>query len=139
MADQVTLLTRVEKKLVNIPLAIDLSLGVEELEDPLYDAMREMGISDIANVQVNSKQELYLEIRVLWYALALVRNETSVYFKWSSGSDGKEVDKTKVYKAIDDTMKDLDDQFSDWYNKNNSAKTASGIYTRGLRTNKRLS
>lgn len=139
MADKAKIVENVIDKLYNLPLNLELDMTGEHLENPIYDTMREMGISDISNITVGSKQELYFEIRVEWYALRKIRNEVATYFKWSSGSDGKEVDKEEIFKAIDKIMKDLDTQFSIWNSKSNNSRRASGILTLKTRETSRLS
>ena len=77
------------------------------------DAIRDMGVN-IDNVDKGSTMELAIETKTIIFALRRFKATTAVWFKFSTAVDGKTVDKTKVFEAIDATIKDYENEYKDY-------------------------
>lgn len=116
MSDRNKVLANIKRKLGSLPVKIGLTDN--DIDMCLDDALREMNLSSVSSVADGSKLELYVEIKSLWFALSIARNSGTTNFKYSTGSDGKMVDKTKISETISDIMNDLDMRFNRWYISN---------------------
>ena len=76
------------------------------------DAIRDMGVN-LDNVDKGSTMELAIETKTIIFALRRFKATTAVWFKFSTAVDGKTVDKTKVFEAIDATIKDYENEDKD--------------------------
>ena len=90
------------------------------------NAMREMRIASIDAVPENSKLEYILQNRTLYHSLRKFRYSASVFFKFSTATDGKSVDKTMIPKMLKEMMDDLDKEYSDYQS---TAAGASDVWT----------
>lgn len=77
------------------------------------DAIRDMGVN-LDNVDKGSTMELAIETKTIIFALRRFKATTAVWFKFSTAVDGKTVDKTKVFEAIDATIKDYENEYKDY-------------------------
>ena len=77
------------------------------------DAIRGMGVN-LDNVDKGSTMELAIETKTIIFALRRFKATTAVWFKFSTAVDGKTVDKTKVFEAIDATIKDYENEYKDY-------------------------
>jgi hypothetical protein len=136
MATQMEICDNVLDKLDNLPL--DLSITDLDIVPCLIDAQREMGISDLSVIDITSANALYLEIRTQWYMLGRIRISKALDFKYSTGVDGKTIDKTSVSKAIGMVMDDLDVKFNQWFTTASSVSSTGQTWTKTTRTNTRL-
>ena len=77
------------------------------------DAIRDMGVN-LDNVDKGSTMELAIETKTIIFALRRFKATTAVWFKFSTAVDGKTIDKTKVFEAIDTTIKDYEKEYQDY-------------------------
>lgn len=127
MSSQASIVSNVMDRLDSLPISLDILDN--DILQPLNDAKREMGILDIASVVEGSTTELYLEVRTEWYVLHRVKNSEVLDFKYSTGADGRSVDKTSIVKNIKIVMDDLDEQFQKGWSKSASSKASSTSQT----------
>lgn len=136
MSSQNTIITNVMDKLDQLPLQFNISDS--DIVPCLNDALREMGImSALDGVVSGSTTELYIEIRTQWYMLSRLRNSASVNFKYSTGIDGKSVDKSMIPEMISKIMAELDQQFSRWFSTG-YRRTSGSVWNKSQRQNTRL-
>ncbi len=135
MADKEKILSNVYEKLQQIPA--QLNFTANDIEPSLNDALRQLGIGTIEQIQPNSKTELFVELCTQWWMLHRVRSSVSMYFKYSTGEDGKSVDKTKIPNAIADMMDDIALMISGWNFTAHSGTTGS-IWNMTKRESERL-
>ena len=131
---QVRLIENIMDKLDKLP--VEFNILDTDVAPCLDDAMREMNVS-LENIAEGSSTELYVEIRAQWYMLGRLQNSSSVNFRYSTGIDGKSVDKTSIPKTIGEIMDRLNSQFMQWYSTSFKSST-SGIWTKPQRTRSRL-
>lgn len=137
MATQMEICDNVLDKLDSLPL--DLNISDLDIVPCLVDAQREMGISDLSVIDITSANALYLEIRTQWYMLGRIRISKALDFKYSTGVDGKTIDKTNVPNMIGIIMDDLDDKFTKWFTTASSVSSTGQTWKVTARTNTRLS
>lgn len=134
MSDRAKVLKNSYKKLDSMPLSFGLPVLNDSLSDAdiekyiggdLDDALREMGHVTTDEISVMSKEELYTEIRTVYYVLKRFKNSASVFFKFSTAVDGKTVDKSMIPKMIGETIKELDDDFRKWRRSGQVGNTGS--------------
>lgn len=110
-------------KLDNMPLSFGIPRYNDEMTDAdvskymggdLKDVMRELGVKDLGGVVEMSTEELRIENRVVYYALRRFRHSASVFFKFSTATDGKTVDKQQIPKMIAETIKEYNQEWVNW-------------------------
>lgn len=112
-AREKSLVDAVKDKLDSLPLAFDID--DVKVFSALKDTLREMRIFNAEHIYENTELEYYVEIRTEWHMLKRLRNSTSVYFRYSTGVDGKSIDKTRVPQMISEIMEELDAEYKKWY------------------------
>lgn len=112
MSDKNTILANALDKLDSVDFSFE-SITSYDLESPLNDTMREIGTT-IDNIVTGSSDEIYIELRVVWWFLFRVRNSSATAFKYTSGNNGESIDKTSVAKQIQAVMNNIDEQFQKW-------------------------
>lgn len=118
MSDRITILRNAYDELDNMPISFGLTGTDENLESEiggaLNKALMEMGWSDTTGITSMSKTEYYITMRTVWHILRRFKNSASVYFKYSTGNEGKSVDKSMIPKMIGEIMNDYDAEFKAW-------------------------
>ena len=113
------------QKLDMMPLSFGLPQYDDDMEDALVskyfsldlkDALRESGI-EMESIQYDSVDEMAIENRVVYYALKRFRLSSAVFFKFSTATDGKTVDKTNVPKMLKQIIDEYDAEYSKWKGK----------------------
>jgi hypothetical protein len=136
MSDKATILRDAYQKLDGMEYSFGLPQYSDELTDTmierylgidLKDTLREMGLQSVDGIEVMSNDELQVEDRVVYHALRRFRNSASVYFKFSTATDGKTVDKSMIPKMILEVIHEYDKQFKD-YKMHNMGK----LWNRGV-------
>lgn len=94
-----------------------------DIQSCIDDARREMRISDITQIDMDSEECLQLECRSAWRMLRKIRISTSKYFKYSTGVDGKSVDKTMISKRIGEIMEEMEAEFRDYTQTRSTGST----------------
>ena len=82
----------------------------------LRDTLRELSLKNTDNIEEMSTHEMQIENRVVYYALRRFRNTASIFFRFSTASDGKSVDKQMIPKMISQLIQDYDKEFIAWRN-----------------------
>lgn len=109
-------------KLDSLPLSFGMPAYDDEIQDDviekyfrvdLADTLRETGLN-IEDVEDNSKDEMYLENRIVYHALKRFRLSASAFFKFSTAVDGKTVDKTQIPKILATIIKEYEDEYRQW-------------------------
>ena len=128
------------QKLDGLPLGFGLPEYSDDMNDEviekyfslnLSDALRESGIS-IDTLTEDSYDEMMIENRVVYHALKRFRLTSATFFKFSTATDGKTVDKTNVPKMLKQIMDEYDAEYSTWKGRNAGSiwnRTASMNYT----------
>jgi len=80
----------------------------------LKDTLREIGMQNCDGIAVMSMDEMRIENRVVYHALRRFRNSASVFFKFSTSSDGKSVDKSMIPKMLAQMITEYDNDFKSW-------------------------
>ena len=75
------------------------------------DTLRELHLTSVDGIEEMSTTELLIENRVVYYALRRFRNSASVFFKFSTATDGKSVDKSMIPKMIFELIQEYDTEF----------------------------
>ena len=110
-------------KLDNMPLSFGIPRYAAEMTDAdvekymygdLKDTMRELKIKNCNGVEEMSQEELHIENRVVYYALRRFRNSASVFFKFSTATDGKTVDKQMIPKMLLEMINEYNAEFTEW-------------------------
>lgn len=118
-ASKLDIMKNVYRKLSGMMVAFDIpeydpdmpSEMVEKYIGGDYnDAIRDIGVN-LDNVDKGSTMELAIETKTIIFALRRFKATTAVWFKFSTAVDGKTVDKTKVFEAIDATIKDYEKEY----------------------------
>lgn len=110
------------RKLDGLPLSFGLPEYSDDIEDEdvqkyfsidLLDTLRETGI-DMEQLENDSKDELAIENRTVYYALKRFRLTAATFFKFSTAVDGKTVDKTQVPKMLQQIIDEYDKEYKEW-------------------------
>lgn len=80
----------------------------------LRDVMRELGITTLNNVQEMSVMEMRIEDRIVYYALRRFRNSAAVFFRFSTATDGKSVDKSMIPKMLAAMIAEYNQEWMNW-------------------------
>jgi vancomycin resistance protein YoaR len=129
-----TICASVSDKLDMIQVAFNYTSAA--LQSAVKDARREMKISDVESVAVDSSDELYLELRAEYWMLHRLKNGQALNFRYTTGVDGRSVDKSMIPKMLTTIMEDLDRQFKTYMRTRSS--TGGGVAQFSTRTNTRL-
>lgn len=99
----------------------------------LKDTLRELKLTNTSNVIEMSIDEMQIENRIVYHALKRFRNGSSVFFKFSTASDGKSIDKQMIPKMLSIIISDYDREFIKWKKSNSGSiwNMASTIATTG--------
>ena len=128
------------QKLDSLPLGFGLPAYSEDMSDEvvskyfsldLSDSLRESGV-DINNLEDDSYDEMIIENRVVYHALKRFRLTASTFFKFSTATDGKTVDKTNVPKMLNQILAEYESEYSTWKGRNAGSiwsRTATLNYT----------
>jgi len=130
MSDRMSILRQIYRKLDQLPLSFGLT-GLDanlenELGGDLNDTLRELRRKSTDDIEEMSEYELYVENRSVYYVLRRFRNSASVNFKYSTGVDGKSVDKTQIPKILKATIDEYDAEFKKWRSNNMLSSSSSG-------------
>lgn len=110
-------------KLDNMPLSFGIPRFSSEMTDTdvekylygdLKDTMRELRIKNCDGISEMSLEEMHVENRVVYYALRRFRNSASVFFKFSTATDGKTIDKQMIPKMLLQVISEYDAEFKAW-------------------------
>lgn len=121
------------QKLDALPLGFGLPSYSDNMTDEevsryfsldLSDTLRESKIT-ISTIGEDSYDEMMIENRVVYHALKRFRLTSATFFKFSTATDGKTVDKTNVPKMLKQIMDEYDAEYKSW-----KSKGASGIWNR---------
>lgn len=131
MADEntrkINIMRNAYQKLDALPLGFGLPQYDPTIDDEtvekyfsvnLSDTLRESGIVDINSIEENSYDEMILENRVVYHALKRFRLTAATFFKFSTATDGKTVDKTNIPKMLKQIIDEYDDEYKSWKGKN---------------------
>lgn len=111
------------QKLDNMPLSFGIPMYVNDMPDEyverymygdLKDTLRELRLTSCDGIPYMSIEELRIENRVVYYALRRFRNSASVFFKFSTATDGKTVDKQMIPKMLMNMINEYDNEFKSW-------------------------
>ena len=125
-ARKITIMRHAYQKLDRLPLGFGLPEYSDDMDDDtiskyfsldLSDALRESNI-DVNMLEENSHDEMIIENRVVYYALKRFRLTASTFFKFSTATDGKTVDKTNVPKMLKQILDEYDKEYLTWKGKN---------------------
>ena len=114
------------QKLDGLPLGFGLPEYSDDIDDDtvskyfaldLSDTLRESNIQ-IEALEEDSYDEMVIENRVVYHALKRFRLTAATFFKFSTATDGKTVDKTNVPKMLKQIMDEYDKEYSTWKGKN---------------------
>lgn len=131
MADEntrkINIMRNAYQKLDALPLGFGLPQYNPEIDDEtimkyfsvdLSDTLRESNIADINSIEENSYNEMILENRVVYHALKRFRLTAATFFKFSTATDGKTVDKTNVPKMLKQIIDEYDAEYKSWKGRN---------------------
>lgn len=128
------------QKLDGLPLGFGLPAYSEDIDDAtvskyfsldLSDTLREIKVP-IGAIAKDSYDEMMIENRVVYHALKRFRLTSATFFKFSTATDGKTVDKTNVPKMLKELIDEYDVEWSKYKGKNAGSlwnRTASLNYT----------
>lgn len=92
---------------------LDKYLGID-----YKDTLRELYVSDVSGFEAMSNDELHIENRVVCHALRRFRNSASVFFKFSTATDGQTIDKQQIPKMLQQVITEYDADWQDYRGKN---------------------
>lgn len=130
MSTRQTILRNVYRKVDGMSVSFGMPPYTDELTDEiiekhigidLNDTMRELRIQSVDSITDMSELEFHIENRTVYYIIRRLRNSASVYFKFSTATDGKSIDKSMIPKMLSNIMRDYDEEFRMW-----RRSTASG-------------
>ena len=139
-ARKIKIMRHAYQKLDGLPLGFGLPEYSEDMDDEtvskyfsldLSDALRESGVS-IDTLAEDSYDEMIIENRVVYHALKRFRLTSATFFKFSTATDGKTVDKTNVPKMLKQLIDEYDAEYSSWKGRNAGSvwsRTANLNYT----------
>ena len=123
-AYEITVMRSAYQKLDNMPIGFGIppydSDGMEDAEiikylyGDLRDVMRELKIKTLDGIEEMSQTELHIENRIVYHALRRFQKSSSIFFKFSTATDGKAIDKTSIYKAITGMINDYQEEWAKW-------------------------
>lgn len=137
MADthRINILRNVYRKLDGMMLSFGMPMYNDSISDndieryvgmPLNDTMREIGLSNLDDVEEMSSAEYHIENRCIYHKLRSLRNSASVFFKFSTAVDGKTIDKSMIPKMINEMIKEYDDEWKKWLSEGGLTGSAAG-------------
>ena len=109
-------------KLDNLPLSFGMPAYDDDLPDnvvekyfrtDLADTLRETRIA-IEDIEENSVDEMQFENRIVYHALRRFRLSATAFLKFSTGVDGKTVDKTQIPKILSTLIAEYDAEYKSW-------------------------
>ncbi len=90
-----------------------------------------MLLNSLDNIGDASIAEYHIENRSVYHKLRLLRNSASIFFKFSTSTDGKTVDKSMIPKMINEMIKEYDDEWKKWLSNGGlTGSTGSGTWDR---------
>lgn len=125
-ARKIEILRNSYRKLDSLPLGFGIPAYDDSITDgmvdklfglDLSDALREMRMN-VTDVESNSYTEMMVENRVVYYAIRRFRLSASVFFKFSTATDGKTVDKTGIPKMLNTILAEYNAEFKSWRGNN---------------------
>lgn len=120
---EVSIMRGAYSKLDNMPMSFGIPRYNEDMSDDdvvrymggdTKDTMRELGVSNLDGVVEMSMQELRIENRIVYHALRRFRNSAAVFFKFSTATDGKTVDKQQIPKMLAELLKEYEQEWTSW-------------------------
>lgn len=120
---EISIMRGAYSKLDNMPLSFGIPRYTPEMTDAdvekymygdLKDTMRELKIKNCDGVEEMSQEEMHIENRIVYYALRRFRNSASVFFKFSTATDGKTVDKQMIPKMLLQLINEYNAEFVAW-------------------------
>lgn len=106
--------------------ALPFSFGVPRYDDNMSDkvieryfrtdyadTMRETRIN-IDDIESGSIDEMQIENRIVYHALRRYRLSASVFFKFSTATDGKTIDKTQIPKMLSAIIDEYNNEYKKW-------------------------
>lgn len=130
---EILIMRHAYQKLDGLPLGFGLPEYNDDIDDAtvkkyfsldLSDAMRETQVS-ISMIEPNSLDEMMIEDRVVYHALKRFRLTSSTFFKFSTATDGKTVDKTNIPKMLKSIIDEYDAEYKNW-----RSRSAGNIWNR---------
>lgn len=130
MSDFTTKLTVLQdayQKLSSLPLGFGLpaySSDMTEADLDKYlgidykDTLRELYMHDLNAIGAMSNDEMHIENRIVYHAMCRFRNSASVFFKFSTATDGQTVDKQQIPKMLQQIISEYDKDWKDYRGKN---------------------
>lgn len=99
----------------------------------LKDTLREIGMTNADLVVSMSKDEMMIEDRIVYHALRRFRNKASVFFKFSTATDGKTIDKQQIPKILAQMIQEYDNEWINWKKSSGGSiwTRASTVVTNG--------
>lgn len=137
---EIVLMRHAYQKLDGLPLGFGLPEYSEDIDNEtvkkffsldLSDTMREIQV-DISMIQEGSLDEMMVENRIVYHALRRFRFTASTFFKFSTATDGKTVDKTMIPKMLKDLIDEYDKEYKEWRSRSSGSiwtRTATLNYT----------
>lgn len=123
-ARSIEIMRNAYKKLDNMPLGfggmpaysddITDSNIVKFLGIDLLDTLRELRLNSSDEIDSGSYDEMMMENRVCYHTIRRFRLASSIFFKYSTATDGKTVDKTQIPKMISIILADYEAEFKKW-------------------------
>lgn len=136
MAEVSEISRNVIHKLDQMPTNLDIDIDADDIIQDINDAERETGIK-VDTLDIQSKDALEMEYRILYYVISRIRNSSASLFKYTGGNDGKSVDKTKICKNLDKIIDELDTRYHTWIGSRYKS-THKGRLSLNRRTSKTL-
>lgn len=111
------------RKLDNMPLSFGIPSYSDAMSDAdverymygdLRDTLRELKLANGNGIIDMSNEELHVENRIVYHALRRFRNSASTFFKFSTATDGKTIDKQMIPKMLMTMIGEYDAEFKSW-------------------------
>lgn len=137
---EILIMRHAYQKLDGLPLGFGLPEYSDDIDNEtvkkffsldLADTMREIQV-DISMIQEGSLDEMMVENRIVYHALKRFRLTASTFFKFSTATDGKTVDKTMIPKMLKDLIDEYDKEYKEWRSRSSGNiwnRTATLNYT----------
>ena len=125
-AKQTLVMREVYQQLDSLPMSFGLPAYSDDLTDAQIQnyiginfkkAMREFGYTDDNfddEYDDDSTMATYFVDRALYHLLRKFRFTSSVYFKFSSAQDGRQLDRTKVFDNLNKIIEELDEEYKSY-------------------------